>query len=266
MTILIFRIPLPLQKENEVNDLLMKRFDIENYIAQLSMDCVIFGYEQKTLKVLISKFKFGKESWVLPGGYIRKTESINGAATRVLKERTGLESIYLEQFRVFGDDHRIVGHPFNAVMMDELPKFDAERFDPEVTAWMTGRFVCIGFYALVDIQKVSPKNGELDERLEWRSIDDIPTMVYDHNEILRYGLESLRQNLDEKLIGFNLLPETFTMKEVQELYEAVYAKAFTASNFQKKILDLDVLERLEKKFTGAQNKAPYLYRFKNNTV
>jgi hypothetical protein len=75
----------------------------------------------------------------------------------VLKERTGLENIYLEQFRVFGDDHRIVGHPFNAVMMDELPKFDAERFDPEVTAWMTGRFVCIGFYALVDIHKVSPK-------------------------------------------------------------------------------------------------------------
>jgi hypothetical protein len=91
-------------------------------------------------------------------------------------------------------------------------------------------------------------------------------MVYDHNEILRHGLESLRQNLDEKLIGFNLLPETFTMKEVQELYEAVYAKAFTASNFQKKILELDVLERLEKKFTGAQNKAPYLYRFKNNAV
>ncbi len=240
----------------------MKRFDIENHIAQLSVDCVIFGYEAKALKVLISKFKFGKESWVLPGGYIKKTESINQAATRVLKERIGLDDIYLEQFRIFGDENRIVGSPFNAIMQRELPLYDAERFDEQVTEWMTSRFVCIGFYALVDIQKVQPQTGEFDERLEWRSINQVPPMVYDHQEILGAGLESLRQSLDTKLIGFNLLPETFTMKEVQELYEAVYDRSFTQSNFQKKILELNVLERLEKKFTGAQNKAPYLYRFR----
>ena len=84
----------------------------------------------------------------------------------------------------------------------------------------------------------------------------------DHNEMVGYALETLRQNLDQKLIGFNLLPETFTMREVQELYEAVYDKPFARNNFQKKMLDLNVLERLEKKFTGAQNKAPYLYRFR----
>lgn len=242
----------------------MKKFEIENYISQLSMDSVIFGYEQKELKVLISKFKFGQDSWVLPGGYIKKTESIDQAAARVLKERTNLENIYLEQFRVFGDENRIVGSPFNEVMKKELPLFDAERFDEEVTAWITSRFVCIGFYALVDINKVHPQKGEFDEFLEWRSFKDIPKMVYDHNEILHFALEALRQHLDEKLIGFNLLPETFTMREVQELYEAIYDKAFTPSNFQKKMLDLNVLERLEKKFTGAQNKAPYLYRFKKN--
>ena len=77
-----------------------------------------------------------------------------------------------------------------------------------------------------------------------------------------YALETLRQNLDNKLIGFNLLPETFTMKEVQELYEAIYDKPFARNNFQKKILDMNVLERLEKKFTGAANKAPYLYKFR----
>jgi hypothetical protein len=91
MTILIFRILLPLQKENEVNDLLMKRFDIENYIAQLSMDCVIFGYEQKTLKVLISKFKFGKESWVLPGGYIRKKKVSMALPQECSKSEQGLK-------------------------------------------------------------------------------------------------------------------------------------------------------------------------------
>ncbi len=242
----------------------MERFDIENYISHLSIDCVIFGYEQKELKVLISKFKFGNDSWVLPGGYIKKSESIEKAATRILLERTNLENIYLEQFRVFGDENRIVGSPFNEVMKTELPQFDTERFDEEVTAWMTSRFVCVGFYALVDISKVYPQTGEFDEFLEWRSFKDIPKMVYDHNEILNFALEALRQHLDEKLIGFNLLPETFTMREVQELYEAVYDKAFTQSNFQKKILDLNVLERLEKKFTGAQNKAPYLYRFVKN--
>ena len=87
-------------------------------------------------------------------------------------------------------------------------------------------------------------------------------MMHDHNEILTFALEALRQNLDQKLIGFNLLPETFTMREVQELYEAVYDRPFATNNFQKKILDLQVLERLQKKYTGAANKAPYLYRFK----
>jgi hypothetical protein len=110
--------------------------------------------------------------------------------------------------------------------------------------------------------KVHPQNGEFDDYLEWRSIDDIPKMVYDHNQILQHALEALRQNFDSKLIGFNLLPETFTMKELQELYEAVYNKPFAINNFQKKMLDLNVLERLEKKFTGAQHKAPYLYKFK----
>ena len=86
-------------------------------------------------------------------------------------------------------------------------------------------------------------------------------MIMDHNLMVDRALETLRRNLDEKLIGFNLLPETFTMRELQELYEAVYNKPFARNNFQKKILDLNVLERLEKKFTGAANKAPYLYRF-----
>jgi hypothetical protein len=145
-------------------------------------------------------------------------------------------------------------------MIAELGK----QFSAEDSKWLTNRFVCIGYYALVDINKVNPQNGEFDEYLEWRSINKIPRMIYDHNEILLQALEALRANIDRKLIGFNLLPETFTMREVQQLYEAVYSRPFAINNFQKKILDLDVLERLDKKFTGAQHKAPYLYRFKNN--
>ncbi|MVM31702.1 NUDIX domain-containing protein [Spirosoma sp. HMF4905] len=240
----------------------MKKLGDDDYISHLSIDCVIFGYQDKELKVLISKFKFGKGSWSLPGGYILKTEGIDKAASRILKERTGLESIYLEQFRVFGDENRIATSRYKEVVKSELNKFDEHRFTPEVTDWMTSRFVCIGYYALVDINKVNPQAGEFDEYLEWRSIKDIPEMIHDHSEILTFALEALRQNLDQKLIGFNLLPETFTMREVQELYEAVYNRPFVITNFQKKILDLNVLERLEKKYTGAANKAPYLYRFR----
>jgi ADP-ribose pyrophosphatase YjhB (NUDIX family) len=234
----------------------------DNYLPHLSIDCVIFGFKDKKLKVLISKFNFGKNAWALPGGYVFQKEGIDKAASRILKERTNLENIYLEQFRVFGEENRITNDPFKAVMKKELRKFDPQRFDTATINWMTGRFICIGYYALVDIDKVNPQKGDLDEYLEWRNIQELPKMTYDHNEILTHALEALRKNIDQKLIGFNLLPETFTMKEVQELYEAVYKRPFAINNFQKKILDLNVLERLEKKFTGAQNKAPYLYRFK----
>lgn len=243
---------------------LMEKFDVNKYISHLSIDCVIFGYKDRELKVLISKPKYGKEYWALPGGYILKTESIDKAASRILKERTDLENIYLEQFRVFGDENRIINSEYKEIMKAGLSAYDSKRFDPETIEWITSRFVCIGYYALVDMNKVNPQNGEFDEYLEWRSIKDVPEMTYDHNEILSFALDALRQNLDQKLIGFNLLPETFTMREVQALYEAVYDKPFAMNNFQKKILDLNVLERLEKKFTGAQNKAPFLYRFKKN--
>ncbi|MBA4851196.1 NrtR DNA-binding winged helix domain-containing protein [Emticicia sp. BO119] len=240
----------------------MQKFDTEKYISHLSIDCVIFGYKDKELKVLISKFKFGRGVWSLPGGYIMKSEGIDAAASRILKERTSLENIYLEQFRMFGDENRIQNDPHKEEIRARLTEFDPQRFDAVVTEWITSRFVSIGYYALVDINKVNPQNGEFEEFLEWRSMNDIPEMTYDHKEILTFALEALRKNLDEKLIGFNLLPETFTMREVQELYEAIYDKTFPMNNFQKKILDLNVLERLEKKFTGAQNKAPYLYRFR----
>lgn len=240
----------------------MNKFSIENYITHLSIDCVIFGYANKELKVLISKFKYGQNLCGLPGGYILKTEGIDKAASRILKERTALENIYLEQFRVFGNENRIINSDYKEMMKLELQKFDVQRFDAQTIEWMTSRFVCIGYYALVDINKVSPQTGEFEECLGWWSIKNIPELTYDHNEILTFALDALRQNLDQKLIGFNLLPETFTMREVQELYEAIYDRPFAMNNFQKKILDLNVLERLEKKFTGAQNKAPYLYRFK----
>ncbi|MCP9770502.1 NUDIX hydrolase [Lacihabitans sp. LS3-19] len=238
----------------------MNSFNSKNYLQQLSIDCVIFGYKEAELKVLIPKILLKKPLYSLPGGFIYLDESIDNAAMRILEERTGINDIYLEQYHVFGKENRI-----NKDLLDNMEEFSKQMNQIELEEnginWLSNRFVSIGYYALVDINKVNPKIGKMDESVEWYNVKSLPQLIMDHGEMVEKALETLRRNLDEKLIGFNLLPETFTMREVQELYEAVYDKPFARNNFQKKILDLNVLERLEKKFTGAANKAPYLYRF-----
>lgn len=229
-----------------------------DYIPQLSIDSVIFGYQDKKLKVLISKLNFGEELYTLPGGFIQQTESIEEAASRILEERTGLKKIYLEQYRAFGAIDRL-----NNIFDDPTLKNTWESKENMIDLeWLIKRFVSIGFYALIDINKVSISKTEFDESVSWINITELPKLIMDHNEMIVYALEALRAHLDRRLLGFNLLPETFTMKELQQLYEAVYDKPFPNNNFQKKMLALNVLERLDKKFTGAANKAPYMYRFK----
>lgn len=234
----------------------------QDYIPQLSIDCVIFGYQEKQLKVLVPKLDFRGEFWALPSGFILQDESIDAAARRILEERTGLKDIYLEQFRVFGEARRT-----NLPFLEELIRLNAEklgedRFNRKELEWVTRRFVSIGYYALVDIDQVVPRKNEMDESIEWYDVRQLPPMIMDHHAIVANAVEALRLHLDERLIAFNLLPETFTMREIQELYEAVFDKPFARNNFQKKMLELDVLERLDKKFTGAANKAPFLYRFR----
>jgi 8-oxo-dGTP diphosphatase len=233
-----------------------------DYIAHLSIDCVIFGYQEKNLKVLISNYKFGHDLRGLPGGYIHKKESIDQAALRILKTCTGLDDIYLEQFRVFGEVDRISASPHKNLVRAELEKFDDKFFTTAVTEWMTSRFVCIGYYALVNIAAVDLQPGVLENALEWHDVEKLPELTHDHRHIVECAHNELRENLDKKLIGFNLLPETFTMKQVKELYEAIHGRPFARNNFQKKILDLNILDRINKIFTGAANKAPYLYKFR----
>ncbi|MBE9464488.1 NUDIX domain-containing protein [Dyadobacter subterraneus] len=234
----------------------------QNFIQQLSIDCVIFGYHAKQLQVLVNKLNFKGNFQALPGGFVYQNEDIDKAANRILQERTGLSNIYLDQFYVFGSASRN-----NLDFIDELiasnPQMSVgSKQDKEEYDWFTKRFISIGYYALVDINKVVPQKTDLDESIQWYNIKDLPAMIIDHNIIVAKALDSLRLNLDEKLLAFNLLSETFTMKEAQELYESIFDKPFARNNFQKKILDLNVLERLEKKFTGAANKAPFLYRIK----
>jgi 8-oxo-dGTP diphosphatase len=222
---------------------------------------VIFGYQDQQLKVLVPKLDFKGDFFALPGGFVFQEEDIDIAAERILQERTGIEGIYLEQFRVFGKAGRS-----NIIILNKLIQLNPDKIDELQDKndydWITKRFISIGYYALVDINKVIPQKNRIDESINWLNINELPLLIIDHNTIVAEALYTLRTHIDEKLTAFNLLPDSFTMKEVQELYETIFDKSFVRTNFQKKILELNVLERLEKKFTGAANKAPYLYRVK----
>ncbi len=234
----------------------------KDYINQISIDCVIFGYKKKQLKVLVPKLNLEGSHWTLPGGFIAQEEDIDDAAQRILFQRTGISDLFLEQYRVFGQVPRNNKILLKSLMEEQKEWVSQWDQSGNLTDWLSGRFISIGYYALVDIDKVIPQCTVVDESIDWYDIHDLPPMIMDHNQQVGKALEVLRLHLDMKLLGFNLLPEKFTMKDLQHLYEAVYDKPFRRSNFQKKMLELGVLERLEKKFTGAANKAPYLYRFR----
>ena len=240
----------------------MQDFTLENYIPQLSIDCVIFGFSNKKLFVLLPQLESEHQIWALPGGFIKQDENIEEAAQRILKERTNLEAIYLEQFAVFGHKNRINNLFLERENQEKIHYLDTLTLTPSQQEWLSKRFVSIGYFALVDMHKVNPQKGMLDESIHWVALPEIPQLIIDHNQMIDLALKRLRERIDDNLLAFNLLPPRFTMKELQELYETVFDKPFARNNFQKKILDLDVLERLEKKYTGAANKAPYLYRFK----
>lgn len=238
----------------------MKSISEQGYIQQVSIDCVIFGYRDKKLQVLLPKLLFKGDFWCLPSGFVYENEDTDDAARRVLQERVGLSDAYLEQFLVMGRAGRNSQAFLDRLIALNPEKLDAKRRQEKDYEWFIKRTISLSYYALVDIARVIPQKQIMDESMEWYDLDSIPEMIMDHNQIVDKALMSLRLSLDRKSMVFKLLPETFTMKEVQDLYETILEKSFAANNFPKKILDLNALERLEKKFTGAANKAPYLYR------
>ena len=221
-------------------------------IEQVSIDCVIFGFHDNQLKVLLLKLK-GVEAWALPGGFVFFNEGIEEAAIRILEDRTSIRDIYLEQFYVFGNKNR----QFKAVHQQIMSVNDIKADDQH---WLYQRFISIGYYALVDFSKVTPIPDDISDECGWYHIEDIPNLAFDHPQIFQKALNTLRSNLDTQLVGFNLMPETFTMGELQSLYETILGRKLIRTNFQRKILSLEILERVEKKYSGGSHKAPYLYR------
>lgn len=226
------------------------------YLPSVSVDCVIFGFHENQLKVLLLEFKHTK-AFSLPGGFVFKEESTDEAATRILWERTGVKDIYLEQFYTFGEQNRGNWDVHKATM-------STHGFELQADHWLLQRFISIGYYALVDFSKVQPTPDIFSDLGDWYDIHQIPALILDHNLIIDKALETLRLMLDHKLVGFNLLSETFTMNELQSLYETILDKKLLRANFQRKMLSLGILERVEKKFSGKAHKPPYVYRINQN--
>jgi len=221
----------------------------ELYLPQLSIDCVIFGFHDDQLKVLLLQW-IDSNRWCLPGGFIFKEEHIHDSAVRILKNRTGLSDIYLKQFFAFGDPNRARGkHVFKSSSL------------MKGSDWLMKRFVTIGYWSLVEFSKVVPVPDEFSKECTWCDIDKVPDLILDHNQILEKALQSLRLDLNDYPVGKDLLPEKFTMPELQRLYETILGKTMDRRNFQKKALALGILERLKERKQGGAHKAPYLYRF-----
>ena len=225
----------------------------EGFIPHLAVDAVIFGFHDQQLKVLLMQYsKTGL--YALPGGFIRQNENLNDAAKRVASERTGLTNIFLEQFHVFGDLARHDPTPFATFMA-------ANGAEPDAGHWLLQRFISVGYFALVDFTKVTPTPDKIFDSCGWYHLNALPPLIQDHTAIVNKALDSLRIMLDDKLIGFNLLPEDFTMGDLQSLYETILGKSLLRPAFQRKMLGLGILERVAKKYSGGAHKAPYLYRF-----
>jgi ADP-ribose pyrophosphatase YjhB (NUDIX family) len=218
-----------------------------------SVDCVVFGFHANKLKILLLKMKHA-ENWALPGGFVRKDEDVDNAVVRVLQSRTGLEDIFLHQFHLFGEVNR---------NDQELNKRFLEQAGHSYNGshWFLQRFITVGYYALVEYSRVNPEPDYLSEACTWHDIHKIPALIHDHREILNKAIETLRSHLNQHPIGYTLLPEKFTMPELQKLYETILDKALDRRNFQRKMLGYGILKKLNEQRTGGAHKSPTLYKF-----
>jgi len=219
----------------------------------LSVDCVIFTIENAGLKVLLTKL-LPEMNWMLPGGFITKRENANQAANRILKFRTGVENIYLNQFQIFSDPERFTfSLPIQKGVLSEE--------DSAIIEQLPKRVISIGYFALANFESIHPTGGVLEEESCWCDIDELPELEYDHKQIINEAILSLRKEVYFRPIVYKLLPEKFTLPELQSLYEVILGKSLDRGSFQRKMLRWDIFERLEERRGGVAHKRPFLYRF-----
>jgi len=218
---------------NSDNDTIVK--SDHSAMNAITIDCVIFGFDKGSLEVLLVQHGEGisKGKWGLPGGWINKKESTDDAAHRLLNELTALDHIYLEQLKAFGNPDRF---PLR-------------------------RVITIGYYALIKREDYNIKAGFTASDAKWYKINEIPDLIYDHNEILEYSLKHLRNRVKQTPIGFNLLPEKFTLLQLMHLYEEILGIEMDKSNFRRKILHMKLLVALDEKQQDVSHRAAKLYKF-----
>ena len=216
----------------------MTSFYSEHSQVWLSVDCIIFGFEEGKLKILIGRRQMdpGRGEWSLYGGFVRSDEGIDDAANRVLFDLTGLRNIYMRQVGAFGNVDRDPGE----------------------------RVVSIAYYALINV-------NDYDDALrkshgaEWMDINEIPQLFSDHNEMVRKARKLMQQKLAHEPVGFRLLPKLFTLTQLQKLYEAVNGEELDKRNFRKRVKDMDFIEKTELIDKKSSKRGAYLYRFNKRT-
>lgn len=210
--------------------------ELVNFESEFSIDCVIFGFEAGELKILlIERNDEPFKDWLaLPGNLVQNDEGIEEAAERILHELTGLDDLHMEQFHTFGDVHR---HP-------------------------RGRIITVAYYALIRIDSQKElKPGQLAKKALWHTVTDLPQLAFDHTEIFKTGFNKLRRRLSYQPIAYELLPEKFTLTQLQQLYEAILSKKLDKRNFRKKMLSYGYLKELDEKQKNVSFRAAKLYKF-----
>jgi len=205
----------------------------------LAIDCIIFGYDEggRELKVLILKRNFqpAMGEWSLMGGFLKSSETIDEAAKRILNQLTGLSDVYMEQLYTFGDLDRDPG----------------------------ARILSVAYFALI---KINASDLELFDNhgATWVPISSLPNMIFDHSAMIERALKKLQIRARTQPIGFELLPDKFTIPQLQGLYEAIYNKSLDKRNFRRKLLSMDLLEKQEEKEKESSRKGAWYYRFDPN--
>ena len=204
-------------------------------IEQLSIDCLIFGFQDLKLQILLVEHGEGiiKGKWALPGGFVTYDENLDDAAIRILKDLTGVDHLYLEQLRAFGNVNR----------------------------YPSKRVITIAYFALTSPDNYKLIPGFTASDAKWVNVDEINFLPYDHKEILDNAMSMLRQKVRFEPIGFNLLHKKFTLLELQSLYEEILNEKLDKPNFRRKIMNMKLLIKCDEKQTGVSHRAASLYRF-----
>lgn len=219
-------------------------------LSTISVDCVIFGYYENELSVLVRSEEVPLNGmitteWKLPGNHIRRSEDINATAARILKEQTGLEDIFVKQFHVFSDPDRLKRRPQDFEWVK--PRLEDERV------------ITVGFYSLINISSID--NTKLIDVAKWANANEVNELMFDHNEIFDEALKKLRYDLLHEPLIFELLPSKFTLTQMQNVYEVIFNTTYDKRNFRRKINKMPYLVQLDEIQTGVSHKPARYFCF-----